>query len=145
MDIGIEIETKVKTIEKGIIAVPAHVLLSVLSSIKENDLVLETKDNNLKIITNKNSVVIKCMPSEDFPSIPKIENHIPPSLFLFIIKIEIIPNIKPTGAIKILKSEILIIFDCSMPPIGTIHTSRVLREIKPRIKLITASLLFISQ
>ena len=74
LDIGIEIETKVKTIEKGIIAVPAHVLLSVLSSIKENDLVLETKDNNLKIITNKNSVVIKCMPSEDFPSIPKIEN-----------------------------------------------------------------------
>jgi len=45
-----------------------------LSSIKEDKLVLETKDNNLKISSNKNSVVIKCMSAEDFPSIPKLNN-----------------------------------------------------------------------
>jgi DNA polymerase-3 subunit beta len=74
LDIGAEIEIKIKTIEKGTIAVPANILLGVLSSIKENDLVFETKENNLKISSNKNSVIIKCLPHEDFPSIPKLKN-----------------------------------------------------------------------
>ncbi|MEK7669530.1 MAG: DNA polymerase III subunit beta [Patescibacteria group bacterium] len=74
LDIGLEIEMKVKTLEKGIVAVPANVLLGVLSSIKENNLIIETKENNLKISSNKNSVIIKCLPHEDFPSIPKLEN-----------------------------------------------------------------------
>jgi DNA polymerase-3 subunit beta len=74
LDIGLEIEIKVKTLEKGTVAVPASVLLGVLSSIKDNNLIFETKDNNLKISSNKNSVVIKCLPHEDFPSIPKLEN-----------------------------------------------------------------------
>ena len=73
LDIGVEIETKIKTKEKGIVAVPANILLGVLSSIKENDLVFETKENNLKISSNKNSAVIKCIPFEDFPSIPKLK------------------------------------------------------------------------
>lgn len=72
LDIGIEIETKVKVIEKGNVAVPANILVGTLSSIKENDLVFETVDNNLKISSNQNSVVIKCMPNDDFPSIPKL-------------------------------------------------------------------------
>jgi DNA polymerase-3 subunit beta len=74
LDIGVEIEAKVKTIEKGTLAVPAGVLLGVLSSIKEDNLIFEAKENNLKISSNKNSAVIKCLPHEDFPSIPKLEN-----------------------------------------------------------------------
>ena len=74
LDIGVEIGIKVKTIEKGILAVPASVLLGVLSSIKENNLTFESKENNLKIYSNKNSAIIKCLPYEDFPSIPKLEN-----------------------------------------------------------------------
>jgi len=74
LDIGVEFEIKVKTIEKGTVAVPANILLGVLSSIKEDNLIFETKDNNLKISSNKNSSIIKCLPYEDFPSIPKLEN-----------------------------------------------------------------------
>lgn len=74
LDIGLEIDIKIKTIEKGVLAVPANVLLGVLSSIKDDNLILETKENNLKITANKNSVVIKCLPHEDFPSIPRLEN-----------------------------------------------------------------------
>lgn len=77
LDIGIETEVKVKIIEKGTVAVPANILIGVLSSIKENNLILETKENNLKISSNKNSATIKCMPHEDFPSIPKLENRKP--------------------------------------------------------------------
>lgn len=72
LDIGVEMEIKVKTLEAGCLAVPANILQSVLSSIKEDKLIFETKDNNLKISSNKNSVVIKCLPYEDFPSIPKL-------------------------------------------------------------------------
>lgn len=74
LDIGLEMEIKVRIIEKGVVAVPANILLGVLSSIKEDDLIFETKDNNLKISSKKNSVVIKCLPHDDFPSIPKLEN-----------------------------------------------------------------------
>ena len=77
LDIGIEIETKIKTIEKGSLAVPANILLGVLSSIKENNLVFETKENNLKISSNRNSAVIKCLPHEDFPSIPRLKPDSP--------------------------------------------------------------------
>jgi DNA polymerase III subunit beta len=74
LDIGVEFETKVKTLEKGILAVPAGVLLGVLSGIKDETMVFESKDNNLKISSNKNSVTIKCMPHDDFPSIPKLKD-----------------------------------------------------------------------
>lgn len=74
LDIGVEAEVKVKTLKNGSLAVPSNILMSVLSSIKENNLVFEEKDNNLKISSKNNSVVIKCMPHEDFPIIPKIEN-----------------------------------------------------------------------
>lgn len=74
LDIGVEFEIKVKTIENGCVAVPAAILLGVLSSIKEDKLVFETKDNNLKISSNKNSIIIKCLPYEDFPSIPKLKS-----------------------------------------------------------------------
>jgi DNA polymerase III subunit beta len=73
LDIGLEIEIKVKTLEKGILAVPANILLGVLSLIKDNNLIFESVDNNLKISSNKNSAVIKCLPYEDFPSIPKLK------------------------------------------------------------------------
>lgn len=74
LDIGVEFEIKVKTFEKGTLAVPAGILLGVLSSIKEDNLIFESKDNNLKISSNKNSSIIKCLPHEDFPSIPKLDN-----------------------------------------------------------------------
>lgn len=74
LDIGVEMEIRVKVIEKGTLAVPAAVIQSVLSSIKEDKLILETKENNLKISSSKNSVVIKCMPADDFPSIPRLDD-----------------------------------------------------------------------
>ncbi len=73
LDIGVEMGIKIKVIKNGVLAVPASVLLGVLSSIKENNLTFEAKENNLKISSSKNSAVIKCMPHEDFPSIPKLK------------------------------------------------------------------------
>lgn len=74
LDIGMEAEVKVKVLEKGNLAVPAGVLLGVLSSIKENNLVFESVENNLKISSPKSSVTIKCLPSDDFPIIPRLKS-----------------------------------------------------------------------
>ena len=75
LDLGLEIETKVKTIESGSVAVPAQILQNTLSSIKDNDLVIETVENNLKISSKNNSVLIKCMSHDDFPSIPRLKEE----------------------------------------------------------------------
>lgn len=74
LDIGAEIEIKIKVENNGVVAVPANILLGILSSIKESELVFETINNNLKIYSNKNSALIKSLPHEDFPSIPKLES-----------------------------------------------------------------------
>ncbi len=73
LDIGIEIEIKVKSSEPGSVAVPANILIGVISSLKDDNLVFEMVDNNLKISSAKNSVVIKSMSHEDFPSIPRLK------------------------------------------------------------------------
>ncbi len=74
LDIGLEVKVKTKTTAKEILAVPGNVFYSTISAIKGNDLTLETEKGNLKVTAEKNSAIIKCMPHEDFPSIPKIEN-----------------------------------------------------------------------
>ncbi len=74
LDVGIEIELEVKTVEQGVAAVPAQIFLNVLSSIKEDEITIETKDNNILISSNKNSATIKCLPYEDFPTIPILES-----------------------------------------------------------------------
>ncbi|NLE07235.1 MAG: DNA polymerase III subunit beta [Parcubacteria group bacterium] len=73
LDLGVEIKVKVKIIERGVVAVPANILVGVLSSIKENNLTFESEGDNLKIYSGKNSATIKCMPYDDFPSIPRLE------------------------------------------------------------------------
>lgn len=72
LDVGIEIEIKSKNKEDGHLAIPANVFLGVLSSIKEEDVLLESNNNNLKIITKNNTSIINCMQSDDFPVIPKL-------------------------------------------------------------------------
>ncbi len=73
LDIGLEVEVKVKVLEPGSVAVPANILVGALSSTKEDELLFENVENNLKITSGKNSSIIKSMPSEDFPTIPKLK------------------------------------------------------------------------
>ena len=73
LDLGIELEIKAKVYSPGSLTVPANIFYGVISSLKDDDLKLEKIENNLKIETKNNSSTIKCMPSEDFPSIPKLD------------------------------------------------------------------------
>lgn len=76
LDLGIEINLPVKTLETGVVAVPANTINSFLINAMgdEKGVLLETSQGNIKISTPRNSSLIKTQSHEDFPSIPKATN-----------------------------------------------------------------------
>ncbi|MEK7642560.1 MAG: DNA polymerase III subunit beta [Patescibacteria group bacterium] len=74
LDLGLETKTRTQNKEETAFAVPGNIFLNTLSSIEDQDIYLEEDNNNLKIISSKKEATIKCMPKDDFPSIPKVEN-----------------------------------------------------------------------
>jgi DNA polymerase-3 subunit beta len=75
LDLGIEITIPVKVQQEGKIAVPGAVINSFLSNINDSSVQLEVIENNLHVKTATNKTVIKSMNSEDFPTIPQLENE----------------------------------------------------------------------
>lgn len=75
LDLGFEFKLKVKSNDSGDFVVPSGVLLSTIFSIKDEKISFSVVNNNLEIVTIKNKATIKCMPKEDFPSIPIISNN----------------------------------------------------------------------
>jgi DNA polymerase-3 subunit beta len=77
LNLGIEITIPAKVHEEGIIAVPASVISSFISGITTEDkgIIIKTHDQNISIKTSSVTSVIKTMPHEEFPNIPKIKEH----------------------------------------------------------------------
>lgn len=76
LDVGVEVSIPAKSDSEGTVAVPAQTLSSFLSQIQEQNQVvnMELVSGNLLIKTTKSKGVIKTVPAEDFPSIPKIQD-----------------------------------------------------------------------
>lgn len=75
LDLGVEIMIPVKVEEEGIVAVPSQVINNFLNNLEENKNVsLIKKDNTLEIRSESSVADIKTLPTEDFPTIPSIEN-----------------------------------------------------------------------
>ena len=74
LDLGVEMSIPVKTIEKGIIAVPATTINSFLINTinNENTISIISIKDNIKIITKNSSGIVKTQKHEDFPSIPRV-------------------------------------------------------------------------
>jgi len=74
LDLGIEVTVPVKSNEEGVLAVPSHIISSFVNQVVGDTQVvrLETVSGNLHITTSKSKGVIKTLPAEDFPSIPKV-------------------------------------------------------------------------
>jgi DNA polymerase-3 subunit beta len=74
LDIGVEVSVPIKTTTKGAVAVPGQILSSFISQIQEDSQVVkvEVVSGNLHIQANKSKVVMKTLPIEDFPSIPRV-------------------------------------------------------------------------
>lgn len=74
LEIGIEIEIPAKIEKKGNVAVPAGIVNSFISNLSGNEnITLESQNNNLLISTLNSSTLIKGQPANDFPSLPKTE------------------------------------------------------------------------
>ncbi len=104
LDLGISLNVPVKVSEPGIIAVPAQVITSFVSSLtNDRNITLNTKAQVLEIKTKTTKTNIKTLPSEDFPLIPEISDDntfsIPARDFVFGIRSVIyaaaIGSIKP--------------------------------------------------
>jgi DNA polymerase-3 subunit beta len=74
LDLGIEISIPAKIEEAGTIAVPAQIINSFLGNVlgDETGVKLAIEQGNLKISTLRSSGLIKTMPVDDFPSIPRV-------------------------------------------------------------------------
>ncbi len=71
LDIGFEIEIPVKVKEEGVVSVPSSLVSNFIQTLKQDkNINLETKNGNITISGQKTSALIKCLPSEDFPTIP---------------------------------------------------------------------------
>ncbi len=76
LDLGIEIVIPAKTEEAGSATVPGSTLASFVGGLNEFDknIKLDLDQGNLKIRTSRGSGVIKTLPHEDFPSIPRVSS-----------------------------------------------------------------------
>ena len=74
LEVGIEIKIPVKTDKNGLIAVNANTLANYLNNLtKEDKIFLEGDKDNLKLKSESTNTVIKSLPADDFPLIPKID------------------------------------------------------------------------
>jgi DNA polymerase-3 subunit beta len=75
LEVGFEANIPAKIEKDGEVVPPAKTFLSVLSSIPEEEIIIESKNNNLKIISKTSEINLKCYPLDEFPVIPKIKKE----------------------------------------------------------------------
>jgi DNA polymerase-3 subunit beta len=74
LDIGIEVGISAKVSEDGVFVVQGNLLFGVLSSIYDQKVSLELSGENLTVSTANTRSVLKCLPAEDFPTLPTIND-----------------------------------------------------------------------
>ena len=86
LEVGFEGTIPSKIEEEGEVTPPIKTLISVIFSIPEGEIALESKNQNLKIISKTSTTNLKCFSTEDFPLLPKIkkENYLNPEVLGFI-------------------------------------------------------------
>ncbi|OHB25594.1 MAG: DNA polymerase III subunit beta [Parcubacteria group bacterium RIFOXYD2_FULL_52_8] len=74
LDIGVELELPAKIIEQGKVAVSGAFMNNFLGLVQEGDVLkMETVNDNLALATRSSSSVLKCLPSDEFPTLPHLQ------------------------------------------------------------------------
>lgn len=119
LNIGIEIEVPAKIEKEGVVAIKSDILSSLFSLLSGDNIIsFELINDNLHIKTKTNSIILKSIPSDDFPTIPIIEGEnlvLPAKKFLEGIKSVYysasVSEIKPEiGSVYIYPDEDLLVF-----------------------------------
>lgn len=75
LELGIEAIVPAKVEQHGSVAVPAAVFYNTIASTYgSNSVTLEMANDNLLVSTSTSKTLIKALPHDDFPSLPKIKN-----------------------------------------------------------------------
>ena len=123
LEVGFEGNLSARVEEEGDVLPPSKTILSILYSIPDEDISLETSDNNLKIKSKTSTLNIKCFPLEEFPVVPKVkkENYftIPGEILTGAIK-----NTISATATTYIKPELasIYIFSQGKPPMTFVAT-----------------------
>jgi len=76
LNVGIEVEIPAKIEKDGIVAIKGDVLSSIFSNLNGDSFVsFELIQNNLSVKTKNNSILLKSVPHDDFPTIPVVEGE----------------------------------------------------------------------
>lgn len=75
LEIAIEAKVQAKVFENGVVAVPASVLLQTIGLNTEKTITLRVEDGGLVVEASGSETLIKTIPHEEFPSIPKVEGR----------------------------------------------------------------------
>jgi len=73
LEIGAEISVLGKTEKEGKVVIPARTFSNFLNNLPEEKIILEAKENNLKVESGKFKTIFQGYNSEDFPIIPQIK------------------------------------------------------------------------
>jgi len=73
LEIAIEARVKADVKEEGVVAVPASVFLQTVGLNTEKSLTLRVEESGLLVEGSGSETLIKAMPHEEFPSIPRVE------------------------------------------------------------------------
>ena len=74
LNIGIEMEVPAKIEKEGVVAIKSDILSSLFSVLSGDSIVsFELVNNNLLVKTKLNTIILKSIPSDDFPTIPLID------------------------------------------------------------------------
>jgi len=75
LEVAITTYIGVKVEKEGSITIPAKLLTDFITTNKDKNIILETKDNTLFLKSEKHQAHIKGINAEDFPSIPKLKKN----------------------------------------------------------------------
>ncbi|QQG45925.1 MAG: DNA polymerase III subunit beta [Candidatus Niyogibacteria bacterium] len=71
---GFETKIPAQVKKEGTLVIQAKPIISLLSSVNDEKIFLESKNNNINLTTKNTSTTIKAYDQEDFPKLPKIKN-----------------------------------------------------------------------
>ncbi len=74
LEMGINTLIRCKIEQDGGVCVSAKVLLDLINNLPNENILIETKENDVLVATERYQTKIKYLPTEDFPLIPEIDN-----------------------------------------------------------------------
>lgn len=72
LDVGVEISIPAKVTEEGVAVAPGSILLGTLSCMYDQKVSLELSGENLLVSAQNTKSRVKCLPHEDFPTLPVV-------------------------------------------------------------------------